>query len=160
MPLHMQSHNQSSSNEVRSRKENRLHQPIDIAPVSSAPLVPDHKDMRRVSQQMFMPSGSFVPIGLAQQRIKSPRTASSEIKTQVPTSGLFGGDMTKATTQDTSSLDVVVDSAPSSDKGAKRVRYFTPASVQGLEDECDPNRGSPRLRLTPFAEDIPTQMTT
>lgn len=109
---------------------------------------------------MYMPSGSFVPIGLAQQKTKSPRTASSEIKSQVPPGGLLGGDMTKATTQDTSSLDVAVGSAPSSDKGAKRVRHFTPASVQGLEDECDPNRGSPRIRLTPFAEDTPTQMMT
>src|SRR5689334_6702249 len=78
MPLQFQHHNQASSTEVRSRKENRLHQPINVPLGSSAPPAPDHKEMRRVSQQMYMPSGSFVPTSLVEQHIKSPRTTSSE----------------------------------------------------------------------------------
>ena len=147
--------------EVRSRKENRQHQPVDVpAPVPPVLPVPDHKDMRRVSQQMYMPSGSGVPISLAQQQTKSPKILGSETNVRTPSGGPFGGDITNMAAQDSSSLDVTVGSAPSSDKGSKRVRHFTPSSVRALEDENDPLRGSPRIRLTPFAEDSPARLET
>lgn len=42
---------------------------------------------------------------------------------------------------------------PGSDKGTKRTRHFTPASSKAIDDEDEPRRSSPRVRVG-FGEEM------
>ncbi|CAM1511990.1 Fc.00g095030.m01.CDS01 [Cosmosporella sp. VM-42] len=162
MPLHMQA--RPSTTEVRSRKENRLHQPAVPSPSafsSTSTPAQEQKELRRVSQQMYIPSGGSMPIGVSQQQNMSPKSfLSSELAQKTPSLRKLGVNLSNLAAQDTSSLDGAMGSASSSDKGTKRGRNFTPGSTTAIEEDDEPLRGSPRVRLTPFAEETPTRVVT
>lgn len=162
MPLHFQQPGiQAPSSEVRSRKENRRQQPagpsLSAAPPASA-LGPDHQEMRRVSQQMYMPPGASIPVCTVNSRDDSPQDqdrpgpAPSQRGLSVgsePEAGSNG-----AATQDTAAGGV---GGTSAEKGIKRIRHFTPASARAMDEEDEPRRGSPRVRLTPFTGEVPAK---
>lgn len=145
MPIQVQAQGAPiPATEVRSRKENRLQhndQPITTASISTH--ATDHAEMRKVSQQLYMPSVGSLPAGVAPQA--SPLTQ----VTRVPSLGEFGANITNLSAADS----IITSSGGSaSDKGTKRVRNFTPASARVIDEEDEPQRASPRLRPSPFAE--------
>lgn len=145
MPIHFQQ--QASCHlpaaDVKSRKENR-GQVLHAMPPPTATGYPvsnnyyEHQEMRRVSQQMIVPSGSSLPVGTVD-------------------AGKAGLDVTnqndaarKCTTE---GADETTTTRVVSDKGMKRSRNFTPASSRVIDEEDEPRRASPKIRLTPFVED-------
>lgn len=161
MPFQMQSASTlDPTNKVRSRKENRLQpidQPTSIPAPKPTPAL-EHKDMRRVSQQMYIPSGNTMPVSVMQQQQSPKSLAGSDLNQETPSDTSFGANITNLAAHDASSVEGAVGSAASSEKGTKRARHYTPGSANTLEDD-DPPRGSPRVRLTPF-EDVSTALAT
>ncbi|KAG6008129.1 hypothetical protein E4U43_000212 [Claviceps pusilla] len=152
MPMHFQQ--QASCHlpaaDVKSRKENR-GQVLHAMPPPTATGYPvsnnyyEHQEMRRVSQQMIVPSGSSLPVGTVDAGkpgldVTNQNGAARKCTTE-------GGDETRTTR--------VV-----SDKGMKRSRNFTPASSRVIDEEDEPRRASPKIRLTPFVEDEVTSSVT
>ncbi|KAF7561416.1 hypothetical protein G7046_g2725 [Stylonectria norvegica] len=157
IPLQLQAHNMRTlASEVRSRKENRFQKQSDILPsMLSSTLTPqqEHQDQRKVSQQMYPPSGSSVPVNVAQPLKKSPNDGYHSAQ-RTPSVGRFGANIANLAEQD-ATLDVPASLGISSEKGTKRVRNFTPRSTKVVEED-EPRGGSPRMRLTPFTDISPT----
>ncbi|GAO19344.1 hypothetical protein UVI_02008740 [Ustilaginoidea virens] len=138
-PINMlQTNFTAPSLDVKSRKETR-----SLAHSASSCLTPTpsqqqpHQDMRRASQQMYVPCGSSIPLGNV--GCDAPvQTAGSQ---DVCSTGKSGAE----TVDDGARMAL--------DKGNKRTRNFTPASVRAIDEEDEPRRASPRVRLTSFAED-------
>jgi len=59
----------------------------------------------------------------------------------------FGTNITNLPDLPPSASDFVAD------KGVKRARHFTPASAKAIDDEDEPRRSSPRLRVGPCPGD-------
>lgn len=156
IPIHLQrTASRVPCADVKSRKENRVQTHAVPAVPASATGNPaavnyhEHQEMRRVSQQMIIPSGSSLPIGnvdaqkedldrcdgTAQCSASMMSNKSNVIKMCSNTEG--GNETTRMM----------------SDKGMKRSRNFTPASSRVKDDEDEPRRASPRIRLTPLVED-------
>lgn len=127
--------------DVKSRKETygQMHTMAASAAGHPAALKNyEQPEMRRVSQQMIVPSGSSLPVatveaGRAGLDSTNQSCAAGKCATE------RGGD--EMTTR-------VI-----SDKSMKRNRNFTPASSRVIDDEDEPRRASPRIRMTPFVED-------
>lgn len=153
MPLHFQQPNfHMPAGEIKSRKENRRQKPITdqsmpaLVPGSSTASL-EHQEMRRVSQQMHVSSSSSVPNCRASSRLNSPRTQ----------------DCTERQSQRAVSMGVEVKNTPSKfnsqisstfEKGTKRSRTFTPASVRAIDLNEEPRRDSPGARLTPLVSEL------
>ncbi|POR34960.1 Uncharacterized protein TPAR_04843 [Tolypocladium paradoxum] len=139
MPVHMQQPNfHASAGEVKSRKENRFQQLAGPSPGQ------DHQEMRRVSQQMYMPPGASLPVCTVSQA-NSPEP--------VQRVASMGGELSAGVNHlSTSDTPLSAASGNSVEKGTKRIRNFTPASASAIDEEDEPRRGSPRVRLTPFTE--------
>ncbi|KAG6004399.1 hypothetical protein E4U21_001119 [Claviceps maximensis] len=161
MPMHFQ-HPLSChvpAADVKSRKENRgqLGQLLHGAPPSVAGLPEtanyyEHQEMRHVSQQMIIPSGSSLPVGIV-DGVKAGLDDTNP-GCAIKKGGTDGGDETTTTTMTTTTTRVKLD------KGMKRSRNFTPASSRVIDEEDEPRRASPRVRLTPFVEDDGTSSVT
>ncbi|KND90082.1 hypothetical protein TOPH_05293 [Tolypocladium ophioglossoides CBS 100239] len=149
MPVHMQQPNfHAPMGEIKSRKENRFQQlagPSPSAIPTALTSCQDHQEMRRVSQQMYMPSGASLPVCTVSSQANSPEA--------VQRVSSMGGELS-AGVNNLSTCDTPLSAASgnSVEKGTKRVRNFTPASARAIEEEDEPRRGSPRVRLTPFTE--------
>ncbi|GAB0136942.1 hypothetical protein EsDP_00005226 [Epichloe bromicola] len=152
MPIHSQragSHVPCA--DVKSRKENRGQTHAVPASATGNPAAVshhEHQEMRRVSQQMIIPSGSSLPIGnVDAQNADLDRcdgTAQCSASTMSNKSNVIKMGSTEGGNETTRIM---------SDKGMKRSRNFTPASSRVKDDEDEPRRASPRIRLTPLVED-------
>lgn len=149
MPVHMQQPNfHAPVEEIKSRKENRFQQLAGPSP----PAIPtaltsgqDHQEMRRVSQQMCMPSGASLPVCTVSSQVNSPEP--------VQRVSSLGRELSAGVSNlSTSDTPLSAASGNSVEKGTKRARQFTPASARVMDEEDEPRRGSPRVRLTPFTE--------
>ncbi|KAI0022978.1 hypothetical protein F4780DRAFT_121468 [Xylariomycetidae sp. FL0641] len=140
------------ANEVKSRKENRFKQD---APADTTPIV-DHHEMRKVSQSAFGHLGKDSREASTGTSSPSQRAFSGMYSHRSMSGGDFGHELTNVThafghaigdptLSGIANPDVRVGSG--SDKGIKRTRNFTPASARVIDDEDEPRRGSPRLRI-------------
>ncbi|PHH93069.1 hypothetical protein CDD83_1354 [Cordyceps sp. RAO-2017] len=150
MPLHFQQPNfQPPATEIRSRKENRRQQPggpSPPAPPTTQTLVQDHHEMRRVSQQLYMPSGGSLPVGVGTSQIDSPQS-----QDRAPRVSSMCSESGKAVTNDGGLAGGLGGTA---EKGTKRIRHCTPVSIRAIDEEDEPRRGSPRVRLTPVGNKV------
>ncbi|KYK56095.1 NADH dehydrogenase -like protein [Drechmeria coniospora] len=151
MPLQLQHGFHTPAMEVKSRKETRFQ---TVGASQAALPGQDHVDVRRVSQQTYMAPGSSVPATTLPSRAGSPQTQSSEM------AGPFKCDDVGACINLTKEVPLSAswgssaEGRSSADKGTKRGRNFTPASARAIDEEDEPQRASPRVRLTPFDDKV------
>lgn len=163
-PMPSLSHHHSSfyphAPEVKSRKEVRLSQDANAsqpAPASTAPGL-ENQDMRKVSQQMYIPSGASMPIGTVPMQSNSPFGQSrkaSEVSQRV-FSTEFGPNTNQSSAdalRTISGNSAAQAAAQAAQGSAKRIRNFTPASAKVIDDEDEPQRASPQICMSPFAPD-------
>ncbi|KAJ6445217.1 NADH dehydrogenase (ubiquinone)-like protein [Purpureocillium lavendulum] len=151
MSLHFQPQCQASQDpamEVKSRKEIhnnvRGHSPSDISMAS----IQDHSDMRRVSQQMFVPSGGSLPVCMVSSQANSPQNrAFSDAVRAVSQGGDFSGVKLPAN-------ESTLGGTPATtlDRGVKRARTFSPTSARAIDKEDEARASSPSVRLTPYTD--------
>ncbi|OAQ59415.1 hypothetical protein VFPPC_16875 [Pochonia chlamydosporia 170] len=133
--------------EVKSRKENREKPQSGgnmMVTTLSNGTTPDHQEIRRVSQQLYIPSGSSIPIGKADMALASPNHHEPCISTVTYGSG--GCAVRKSPTD----MHNEEDGRQIGEKGAKRVRNCTPVSSRDVCEEDKLHQSSPRVRLTSF----------
>ena len=158
MPAHFQYHTGSFSapaGEMKSRKENR-GRPAGPSPSGMVmPSAQDRCETRRVSQQVYMPPGGSVPVcALSCPHIDSPQKQEClDNGGGAPEGGGLAGCKAPAGDGALGSSTPMKANASALEKGLKRIRNFTPASARAIDEEDEPRRRSPRIRLTPFAED-------
>ncbi|KAI1358161.1 hypothetical protein F5Y08DRAFT_125825 [Xylaria arbuscula] len=133
--------------EIKSRKENRLHNEITLEPTTNL----DHIDMRKVSQSVYSQfSQASRDISSTSNSPPSHSTFSGAYSQASVSGGDFGNDLTNSgifthgSTDPNPTMDVRISSG--SDKGIKRTRQFTPASAKAIDEEDEPRRNSPRGR--------------
>ncbi|KAH9902343.1 hypothetical protein F4778DRAFT_120978 [Xylariomycetidae sp. FL2044] len=140
------------AHEVKSRKENRLNHEMPGANTPTS----EHADMRKVSQSAFGTIGQESGEASTTNSPPGHRTFSGVFSQRSTSVGEFGNELTNmvnsltqpnvdATSGTSGGNDARLGS--SSDKGVKRTRHFTPASAKVIDDEDEPRRSSPRLRL-------------
>ncbi|KAH7150253.1 hypothetical protein B0J13DRAFT_673958 [Dactylonectria estremocensis] len=138
--------------EPRSRKEARTHRLASAALPSHSPSTKVHLYDRNWSQQLRVSSRGVVPSSLLASQVKGPKDLTfSEVNQRTSSMGKFGADLANLVGQEN-----ILDAHGLSDKGNKRGRNYTPESAKTIEEEDEPRRASPRIRLTPFAEGSPT----
>ncbi|RCI09046.1 hypothetical protein L249_5145 [Ophiocordyceps polyrhachis-furcata BCC 54312] len=162
MPVHFQQQQQQHEQksgfsvpaiEVKSRKENRVQQATAPSPSllpTASGSTQEHQEMRRVSQQMYLPSGASLPVCMvppsaetvpAQDCVDSSQGAS-----------LTGGEQTN-TPANEGLLANETDNI--TEKGLNRLRNFTPLTARGVdEDKSELRRGSPATSRTPITHDL------
>ncbi|KAF4984125.1 hypothetical protein FZEAL_618 [Fusarium zealandicum] len=150
----------TSTPEVRSRKENRKRHttcPIPSSLSTGTTVGLGHQDQRKVSQQMYIPSGGGVPVPLVPRQTQSPQKLTHpELDQSTPYMGKFARSFSNISAQSSPRELANLDVNTVADKGTKRARHFTPGSAKTLEDdEVGHRRASPRIRLSPFAQDSP-----
>jgi hypothetical protein len=127
--------------EVKSRKENRLGHLNNASPsthaqsghmvqgqTSTTPMVNDHIETRKVSQSVFGLIGGGMSMGtvpVEQQPTAVTPSMSHSVNEIVPRSGSL-----------------------SAEQSSKRMRNFTPASSRVIDEEDEPRRSSPRVRIS------------
>ncbi|KAH7134076.1 hypothetical protein EDB81DRAFT_902876 [Dactylonectria macrodidyma] len=138
--------------EPRSRKETRTHRLGPTALPSNSTTAKAHQYDQIWSQQLRVSSGGVVPSSLHASQMKGPKDLTfSEVNQRTPSMGKFGVNLANLVGQEN-----ILDAHSLSDKGNKRGRNYTPGSAKTIEEEDEPQRASPRIRLTPFAEGSPT----
>ncbi|KAH6995844.1 hypothetical protein BKA56DRAFT_666130 [Ilyonectria sp. MPI-CAGE-AT-0026] len=138
--------------EPRSGKETRARRLTPSTLPLSSTTAQNHQE-RRWSQQSYIPSSGIIPISLAGSQTKSPKNLTcSDVNQRTPSMSKFGANLANLSGQE----NIMEASRGPSDKGNKRVRHFTPGSAKTIEEDDEPRRASPRIRLTPFAEGSPT----
>lgn len=138
--------------EPRSRKETRTRRLTPSTLPLSSTTAQNHQE-RRWSQQSYIPSSGIIPISLAGSQTKSPKNLTySDVNQRTPSMSKFGANLANLSGQE----NIMEVAHGPSDKGNKRVRHFTPGSAKTIEEDDEPRRASPRIRLTPFAEGSPT----
>lgn len=144
--------------EVRSRKENRasVHQgPFISLPAAVSVDGQVHAETRRVSQQIHQPSGSQI----STQSVIVNKDDTSSKKNGNSTALLDALSTTnERLSRNAAQTATAVPEEPNqlmsngSDKRAKRVRNFTPASARVIDEEDEPRRASPRVRLASYVD--------
>ncbi|KAI0482538.1 hypothetical protein GGR56DRAFT_620364 [Xylariaceae sp. FL0804] len=139
--------------EIKSRKENRL---AHDTPTEKTP-VAERNDLRRVSQTELSSIDKDSRENSATNSSPSQRTFSGVFSHRSVSTGEFGHELTNMSNIFTNAnTDPVMSSTMNtesrvgsgSDKGTKRTtRLFTPASAKAIDDEDEPRRGSPRVRI-------------
>ncbi|RDA86305.1 hypothetical protein CP532_5663 [Ophiocordyceps camponoti-leonardi (nom. inval.)] len=161
MPVHFQHQQQQQQQsgfsapaaEVKSRKENRLQQATASSPgllPAASVSVQDHQEMRRVSQQMYLPSGASLPVYMA--------PPSAEV---VPAQDFVepsqGASLTSGEQSNVPAKEGLVANETDNvtEKGLNRLRHFTPLTARGVdEDKSEVRRGSPATSRTPITHDL------
>ncbi|VUC24764.1 unnamed protein product [Clonostachys rosea] len=144
--------NSVPSNTVKSRKEACLEKQLQPSPALPEPIHDKiQTDIRKVSQQIHMPANGDIPCltntsNLCQEvKLPRPRIISgadqhypeSELRALIPS-------LKSITLRDISG---------NSDKGTKRARPDTPASIKAIDKEAKSRRPSSLVKLTPFVEE-------
>ncbi|CAJ2500878.1 Uu.00g037310.m01.CDS01 [Anthostomella pinea] len=152
-PLPVQASNMSlPATDVKSRKENRLNQ--DAFGESTSGL--EHIDMRKVSQSAFSNVGKDSRDTSTTNSPPSQRTFSGVFSHRSISGGEFGHDLTNVVNSFTRpSGDPAVSGNLNTDKFSKRTRHFTPASAKAIDDEDEPRRSSPRVRIPELEDQMP-----
>ncbi|KAI1408748.1 hypothetical protein F5Y13DRAFT_204491 [Hypoxylon sp. FL1857] len=141
-----------SAPEVKSRKENRLHQDHPIEGTSTI----DHVEMRKVSQSSFGNIDKENQDASANNSPPSQSTFSGVFSRRSTSAGDFGNDLTNVAngfahpimdshTSGDANPDARVISG--SEKSLKRSRHFTPAGVKAIDGDVETQIKSPRVRL-------------
>ncbi|PFH58101.1 hypothetical protein XA68_14146 [Ophiocordyceps unilateralis] len=157
MPVHFQQQQQQPppppsfnvpAPEVKSRKENRRHQGAAPSPpvlITASGSGQDHQEMRRVSQQMYIPSGASLPVCMVIPSVDSVQAQDCPEPSQ--DASLPGGDSSKTAANEGIRAD---ESDNAAEKGSKRMRNYTPTA----KDEGELRRGSPVTSRTPITHDL------
>lgn len=153
LPLTAQHHAfHAPSAEVKSRKENRDHQHAGHSPSPAAGISAagqEHQDIRRVSQQLYIPSGSSIPIGKADVKDdNSPNVHDHTGPLKSFDNALQAAHASRKPSAETNDEET----RQNRERGMKRIRNFTPSSARAIDDEDEPRRLSPRVRLTSFLD--------
>ncbi|KAI0837739.1 hypothetical protein F5Y06DRAFT_270126 [Hypoxylon sp. FL0890] len=138
--------------EVKSRKENRLHQDSPIARTSSIV----HGEMRKVSQSSFSNIDKEKQNASADNSPPSQGVFSVAVSRRSTSGGDFGNDLTNVPTgfihpsMDShtggeANSDVRIISG--SEKGIKRTRHFAPATGKVIDGDIETLSKSPRVRV-------------
>ncbi|PHH72852.1 hypothetical protein CDD82_5777 [Ophiocordyceps australis] len=157
MPLHFP---QSSFHElvpvVRSRKEKRSQLPDAQLPAASI-AGQEQQEMRRVSQQMYIPSGGSMPVcNVAMQKDSPQAPDNGGVGTQAGTKGAVLACGEANSEQDFFCKDGITAQPLNSpcgimtERGNKRLRNLTPGSSRGLDDDDEPRRASSRATCSPL----------
>ncbi|TWU72842.1 hypothetical protein ED733_002388 [Metarhizium rileyi] len=94
------------------------------------------------------PLGVSIPVAKSDMDATSPNTGDYCVLSATQGNALQAGCPSRKP-----STDVLDDEARlSGEKGAKRIRKFTPASARAIDDEEGTHRPSPRVRLTSFLD--------
>ncbi|KAK3689924.1 hypothetical protein B0T22DRAFT_182222 [Podospora appendiculata] len=165
--LPIQTHNSPLlSSEIKSRKENR-HLTVAVSNPSSAHSTPptEHFETRKFSQPVFGPgamaSGNPMPSSASESTsVDSPSlrgvfSASGARNTPVSD---FGSSITNVN----ANLNPLMESASntlnmglgSNSGGIKRTRNFTPASAKAIDEEDEPRRASPHVRVVGYGGEM------
>ncbi len=145
------------ASEVKSRKENRQ---LNTATADASPPSPclaaagDLAETRKFSQAPFGIIGSGLSGASSTRASSSPPSsgpAFSAAASRNNSGGEFGANITNMVDPPQSLSAGKNSRCPSSEKAVKRSRYFTPASAKAIDDEDEPRRPSPRVRLSPTA---------
>ncbi|OAA34782.1 hypothetical protein NOR_08294 [Metarhizium rileyi] len=150
-PLPMNSAFRTPATEVRSRKEHleqQLSAPSPTTVAGASENIQHRPTIRHVSQQLYMPLGVSIPVAKSDMDATSPNTCDYCVLSATQGNALQAGCPSRKP-----STDVLDDEARlSGEKGAKRIRKFTPASARAIDDEEGTHRPSPRVRLTSFLD--------
>ncbi|KAI1176177.1 hypothetical protein F4777DRAFT_280513 [Nemania sp. FL0916] len=134
--------------EIKSRKENRLNNDTFIEAAANL----DHIDMRKVSQSVYGQLGKTSRDTSNSSNSPPSQSSFSGVFSHRSFSGPeFGNDLTNSGilfTHESIDPEMLTENriGSGSDKGIKRTRQFTPASVKAIDDEDEPNRNSPKVR--------------
>lgn len=130
------------ASEVRSRKENRHLNNASSADTSSSDASPSvEAQIRKFSQT----SNAFGLIGNDRDS-----SGSGTAYSRRTSAGEFGANITNQATPNQTYAGVAASGAATgsgSEKGTKRSRNFTPASAKAIDEEDEPRRVSPRMRV-------------
>lgn len=141
------------ASEVRSRKENRHLNNSSFAHSPSSNASPSlEAQVRKFSQT----NNAFGVIGN-----RADSSSSAPTYSRRTSAGEFGTEITNQATPNHTYAGVAASGNPpgsSSEKGAKRTRNFTPASAKAIDEEDEPRRVSPRMRIaTSVPRDVQAQ---
>lgn len=129
------------ASEVRSRKENRLLNNTSSIHSPSSNLSPSvDAQIRKFSQT----SNAFGAIGSDRDSGSGPTYS------RRTSAGDFGVNITNQATPNQTYAGIAVSgnvSGSGSEKGTKRGRTFTPASAKAIDEEDEPRRASPKMRI-------------
>ena len=162
-PPPAQVHQQSTTcpaTEIKSRKETRIKQQTS-APIREASMPTASQglgEMRKVSQQLSIPPGAALPTEKVPSNDDTPKMPQTTNMSNLQSLNIDESSMEGGIRPRENITPLRTISGNSLDKGGKRTRNFTPASAKAIDEEDEPQRASPRVRLTPFVEDIPDQV--
>ncbi|KAF3062820.1 NADH dehydrogenase (ubiquinone)-like protein [Daldinia childiae] len=138
--------------EVKSRKENRLHQDSPNENVSTI----DHVEMRKVSQPSFCSLGKETQDNSSNNSPPSQGTFSGVFSHRSTSTADFGNDLTNCTNifqHSNADSHICGDAAPEiritgcPDKGIKRTRHFTSAGGKVIDDTIEALTNSPQVQI-------------
>ncbi|KAI0854105.1 hypothetical protein F5Y00DRAFT_267394 [Daldinia vernicosa] len=138
--------------EVKSRKENRLHQD---SPNENASII-DHVEMRKVSQPSFCSLGKETQDNSSNNSPPSQGTFSGVFSHRSTSTADFGNDLTNCTNifqHSNGDSHICGDAAPEiritgcPDKGIKRTRHFTSASGKVIDDSIEALTNTPQVQI-------------
>ncbi|KAI3392018.1 hypothetical protein diail_6345 [Diaporthe ilicicola] len=157
IPQSVQPHQiQLPATEIKSRKENRhLNNASSAGSPSNNPSPSIEAQIRKFSTA----NTAFGIIG--NDRTDSSGSGSGLTFSRRASAGDFGRDVTNTASPNQTYAGVAASATrPSSgsEKGTKRGRNFTPASAKAIDEEDEPRRASPRMRVaTTFPSDVENQ---
>ena len=136
---------QLPASEIKSRKENRhLNNAGSVGSCSTNPSPSVEAQIRKFSTT----NTAFGNIG--NDHTGSSASGSGPIFSRRASVGEFGRDITNTASPNQTYAGVTASCTgpgSGSEKGAKRGRTFTPASARAIDEEDEPRRASPRMRV-------------
>lgn len=146
LPQSIQPHQiQLPASEIKSRKENRHVNGAGSVGSSTNPSPSVEAQIRKFSTA----NTAFGIIG--NDRTTSSASGSGPTFSRHSSVGEFGRDMTNTASPNQTYAGVAASGTgpgSGSEKGTKRSRNFTPASAKAIDEEDEPRRVSPRLRVS------------
>lgn len=145
LPQSVQPHQiQLPASEIKSRKENRHVNNAGSVGSSTNPSPSVEAQIRKFST----PNTAFGIIG--NDRTGPSASGSGSVFSRHSSAGEFGRDITNTASPNQTYAGVTASgtgSGSGSEKGTKRSRNFTPASARAIDEEDEPRRASPLVRV-------------
>lgn len=142
--------------EVKSRKENRY---LNNASAVDSPSTNPSPSIEAQIRKFSTTNTAFGVIG--NDRTDSSRSGSGPVFSRRASAGDFGRDITNTASPNQTYAGVAASATgpgSGSEKGTKRGRHFTPASAKAIDEEDEPRRASPRMRVaSTFPLDVQDQ---